>query len=117
MRIKPSIIEMMNRDFPEFRFVGDPRFFYVFRRKSQRGLYDYIKYQRDGKTGALAVEIATTYDPNWDLYPTGPLGLDYPLVVYKNRRRIKTGAISYRAEEPWYIYGNDKSKSQTVLGA
>ncbi len=115
MRIKPLIIEMMDRDFPEFRFVGSPSFFYVFRRKSQYDLFDYIKYQRDGKTGALAVDVATTYDPNWNLYPTGPIGLDYPLVVYKNRRRIVTGAKSYLAEEPWYIYENDKSEFQTVL--
>ena len=117
MRIKPLIIEMMNRDFPEFRFVGSPSFFYVFRCKSQHDLFDYIKYQRDGKTGALAVDVATTYDPNWNLYPTGSTGLDYPLVIYKNRGYIETGAISYPAEEPWYIYKNDKSEFQKVLAA
>lgn len=78
MRIKPFVVRMMERSLPEFRFLGSPRFFYVFRRTSPRGLFGYVKYQRDGETGALAVDVATTYDPNWGLHPTGSLGIDYP---------------------------------------
>ena len=47
MRIKHLVMNMMADSFPEFSFFGSPRFFYVFRRKSPRGLFDYIKYQRD----------------------------------------------------------------------
>ncbi len=114
MIIKPLILEMMARDLPEFRLVDSPKIFYVFRRKSQRDLFDYIKYQRDGKTGALALDIATTYDPNWNLYPAGPLGVDCPLISYKKRKRIKECSV-YPALEPWYNYHNDKNEFQTVL--
>ncbi len=121
MRVKPLplIVEMMNRDFPEFRFTDSPFYYAVFRRKSQRDLFDYIEYQRDSKAGALAVYIATTYNPNWNLHPTGPTGLSYPLVIYKKTGRIEGGGIglSYRSEEPWYIYGNYKIELQNVLAA
>jgi hypothetical protein len=113
MRIKHLVVDMMNRSFPEFRFFGSPRFFYVFRRESPRGLFDYVKYQRDGKTGALAVDVVTTYDAIWDLYPTGPIGLEYPLVIYKKKGHIETGGLAYLAGEPLLV--RDCSKKSGYL--
>lgn len=115
IKIKPLVVTMMERSLPEFRFFGSPQVFYVFRRKGQRGLFEYVKYQRDGNTGALAVDIAITYDPNWDLRTTGTLGFDCPLKIYKQRGSLETSGLAYYAAEPWYSFGNDRSKLQAIL--
>ena len=106
---------MMDRSLPEFRFFGSSQVFYVFRRKGQGGLFEYIKYQRDGNAGALEVDLAVTYDPNWDLRTTGLLGFDCPLKNFKQRGSLEIGGIAYSAAETWYSFGNDCARLQFIL--
>jgi len=116
MKIKPAIVELIKKDYSEFCLIPSSSLFYAFRCPADRSLFNYIKFQRDGQAGALAVDIATTYDPNWNLYPANPIGLDYPLVTFKNQGgNISAEGLIHRALEPWYVYGNDENKFLEVL--
>jgi len=100
----------MEANHPDFKFVWAKSFFYNFQRTHSDGLYDFIFFQRDGKTGALAVEVATTYDPCWAGAGTRPIGRNTGLAYLKFGR---SGWIE--AERNWYIYKNLKTELQIVL--
>lgn len=100
----------MQANHPDFEFAWAKSIFYNFRRIHDDGLYDCVLFQRDGKTGALAVEVATTYDPFWDGAGTSPVGRNTGLAYLKFGR-----TNSIEAELNWYIYGNSKSELKMVL--
>ncbi len=100
----------MQSNHPDFKFAWAKSIFYNFHRVHDDGLYDFVFFQRDGKTGALAVEIATTYDPCWAGAGTRPIGRNTGLAYLKFGR---SGWIE--AERNWYIYGNLKTELQIVL--
>ncbi len=100
----------MEANHPDFKFAWTKSVFYNFRRIHEDGLYDCIFFQRDGQTGALAVELATTYDPSWNGAQTFQLGRNTGLA---NLKFGKPNAIE--AELNWYAYGNSKSQLGIVL--
>ena len=100
----------METNHPGFKFAWAKSVFYNFRRIYDDGLQDCIFFQRDGKTGALAVEIATTYDPLWEGAGTSPIGRNTGLANLKYR---KPNAIE--VELNWYLYRNSKSELNLVL--
>jgi hypothetical protein len=110
MQIKKDLLSHMKAHHPEFRFVWAESIFYNFCRAHEDNLYDFILFQRDGKTGALAVEVATSYDPCWDGAGNRPIGRNTGLAYLKFGR---TGWIE--AEREWYIYNNLKPELQLVL--
>ena len=100
----------MEANHPDFKFAWAKSIFYNFRRLHDDGLYDCIFFQRDGKTGALAVEVATTYNPLWEGAGTFPIGRNAGLA---NLKFGKPNAIE--AELNWYCYRNSKSELNIVL--
>ena len=100
----------MEQNHPDFKFAWAKSIFYNFCRIHEDGLYDFILFQRDGKTGALAVEVATTYNPCWAGAGDRPMGRNTGLAYLKFGR---TGWIE--AERNWYIYKNLKPEFQLVL--
>jgi hypothetical protein len=110
MQIKKDLLSHMEANHPDFKFAWAKSFFYNFQRTHSDGLYDFIFFQRDGKTGALAVEVATSYDPCWDGAGARPIGRNTGLAYLKFNR---SGWIE--AERNWYIYRNIKTELQIVL--
>ena len=100
----------MQRNHSDFKFAWAKSIFCNFRRLHEDGLYDCIFFQRDGQTGALAVEIASTYDPLWNGAQTFQLGRNTGLA---NLKFGKPNAIE--AELNWYIYGNSKNQLNIIL--
>ncbi len=100
----------MAANHPDFKFAWAKSIFYNFRRVHEDGLSDCIFFQRDGKTGALAVEVATTYNPLWGGAGTSPIGVNTGLAY------LKFGKTNWiEAELNWYIYRNSKSELNLVL--
>jgi hypothetical protein len=110
MQIKKDLVSHMETNHPDFKFAWAKSVFYNFRRLHDDGLYDCIFFQRDGKTGALVVEVATTYDPCWSGAGTSPIGRNTGLANLKYR---KPNAIE--VELNWYVYSNSKSELNVVL--
>jgi hypothetical protein len=110
MQIKKDLLSHMEANHPDFKFAWAKSIFYDFHRVHGDGLYDNIFFQRDGKTGALAVEIATTYDPLWKGAGGAPIGRNAGLAYLKFDR---TNCIE--AELNWYTYGNSESELKMVL--
>jgi hypothetical protein len=110
MQIKKDLVSHIEANHPDFKFAWTKSFFYNFQRTHSDGLYDFIFFQRDGKTGALAVEIATSYDPCWDGTTARPIGRNTGLAYLKFNR---SGWIE--AERNWHIYRNIKTELQIVL--
>jgi hypothetical protein len=110
MQIKKDLLSHMEAKHPDFKFAWAKSFFYNFQRIHSDGLYDFIFFQRDGKTGALAVEVATSYDPCWGGARARPIGRNIGLAWLKFNR---SGWIE--AERNWYIYQNIKTELQVVL--
>ena len=110
MQIKKDLIAHVEANHPDFKFAWAKSIFYNFHRKHRDGLFDFILFQRDGKTGALAVEIATSYDPCWDGAGNRPIGRNTGLAYLKFGR---TGWIE--AERNWYIYNNAKDQFNIIL--
>jgi hypothetical protein len=111
MQIKKDLLAHMEANHPDFKFAWARSIFYNFCRIHEDGLYDFIFFQRDGKTGALAVEVAMTYNPCWDGAGNRPMGRNTGLAYLKFGR---TGWIE--AERNWYIYRNSKDELNIVLG-
>ncbi|MGO9584750.1 MAG: hypothetical protein ACLP2Y_00870 [Limisphaerales bacterium] len=110
MQIKKDLLLHMQSNHPDFKFAWAKSIFYNFRRVHDDGLYDCIFFQRDGKAGGLAVEIASTYDPLWEGAGTSPIGRNTGLEYLKFGR---THAIE--VELIWYFYRNSKSQLNIVL--
>lgn len=110
MQIKKDLLSHMEVNHPDFKFAWVKSVFYNFRRLHNDGLYDCIFFQRDGKTGALAVEVATTYDPCWDGEGASPIGRNTGLA---NLKFAKPNAIE--AELNWYVYRNSKTDLNIAL--
>ena len=100
----------MEANHPDFKFAWAKSIFYNFRRVHNDGLYDCIFFQRDGKTGALAVEVATTYDPLWKGEYASKLGRNTGL---SNLKFGKPNAIE--AELNWYACDNSKEQLHLIL--
>ena len=110
MQIKKELLSHMEANHPDFKFVWAKSMFYNFCRVHEDRLYDFILFQRDGKTGALAVEVATTYNSCWSGAGDRPMGRNTGLAYLKFGR---TGWIE--AERNWYIYRNSKEELNIVL--
>lgn len=109
MQIKKDVVSHMESNHPGFRFAWAKSVFYNFRRVHEDGLYDCIFFQRDGKAGALAVEVATTYDPCWNGAGGSPIGRNTGL------SNLKFGRRAIEVELDWYTYGNSMSELHLVL--
>ena len=110
MQIRKDLLLHMEKNHSDFRFVWAKSIFYNFRRNHDDGLYDFVFFQRDGKIGGLAVEVATTYDPLWKGAEARPIGRNAGLA---NLKFGKPNAIE--AELNWYIYRNLKSELSLAL--
>jgi hypothetical protein len=110
MQIKKNLLSHMEANHPDFKFAWAKTIFYNFCRFHEDALYDFILFQRDGKTGALTVEVATTYNPCWAGAGNRPMGRNTGLAYLKYGR---TGWIE--AERNWYIYRNSKNELNIVL--
>jgi hypothetical protein len=110
MQIKKDLLSHMEANHPDFKFAWAKSIFYNFRRIHEDGLYDFIFFQRDGKSGALAVEVATTYDPLWKGCGVGVMGKNTGLAYLKFGR---SGWIE--VERNWYTYNNSKTELKIVL--
>ncbi len=100
----------MEANHPHFKFAWAKSIFYNFQRSHSDGLYDFIFFQRDGKSGALAVEVATTYDPLWKGCGVGVMGRNTGLTHLKFGR---TGWIE--VERIWYFHRNLEPELQITL--
>jgi hypothetical protein len=110
MQIKKDLLYHMESNHPDFKFAWAKSIFYNFCRVHEDGLYDFVLFQRDGKTGALAVEVATTYDPYWNGAGNRPMGRNTGLA------HLKFGRSNWiEAERNWYVYRNLKDELNIVL--
>jgi hypothetical protein len=110
MQIKKDLVSHMELNHPDFKFAWAKSIFYNFCRVHEDCLYDFVLFQRDGKTGALAVEIATGFNPCWNGAGNRPMSRNTGLAYLKFGR---TGWIE--AERNWYIYRNSKEELNIVL--
>jgi hypothetical protein len=108
MQIKKDLLRHIEANHPDFRFAWTKSIFYNFRRVHEDGLYDCIFFQRDGQAGALAVEVATTYDPCWN-------GVGAYVGRNTGLANLKYGRPAIEAELNWYTYGTSKSDLHLVL--
>jgi len=110
VQIKKHLLSHMAANHPDFKYAWAKSGFYNFCRPHEDGLYDFILFERDGEAGALAVEVATTYDPCWDGAGNHPMGRNTGLAYLKFGRK---GSIE--VELNWYIYHNTKEELNIVL--
>jgi hypothetical protein len=109
--VKPHIMDMMASRFPEYRYVftKEPRYF--FQSQPIDGIYEFVVFQRDGRAGALYIDLVATYALEWDGFAPYPLGGWTSLA-----KLVKAGGKGYvDALEEWYSYENSKNQLISVL--
>jgi hypothetical protein len=116
MVIKPHIVAMMKETLPAFSLISCPRSAYIFRRSVPGEPFDFVEFQRDSFSGALAVALATTYDAGW-CGESGPLGRHEGLADLRYRWHfwvvLPDGALP--ATLHWYQYGPSQELFQKRL--
>lgn len=110
MKIKPALVAMMKDALPEFALTYDKGIFYVFRKSQDDEPYQVVRFQRDGQTGALQLELAVTYDPNWSGEPAAPLGRSVSLadLCFGSGR-------AFDVEKDWYVYGSSPEEFNIMV--
>ncbi len=109
--VKPYVVDMMAERFPQYpyAFTKDPRYF--FRSQPTDGIFEYVVFQRDGQSGAFYIDLAATYDSEWEGFVPYPLGRWASLA-----RLVKAGRKGcIEALEEWYFYRNSRKHLHAVL--
>src|SRR5437870_3110483 len=117
MVIKPHIVAMMKETLPAFSLHSCPRNAYIFTRPVAGEPFDFVMFQRDSFSGALALTLATTYDAGWHGQYPGLQGRYEGLADLRYRWHfwvvLPGGALPPTLN--WYQYGPSQELFQKRL--